>query len=176
MGWANVKAHYRIGHIVHVCDNHICIGSPYCSELIKISIEGKIVKRQDFRSSNEDLVRYLSEMDADPEKLVYLVKQPDFFNETRIVYTWSGAEIITELCDKIGYPNVTHDGELMYENTFSTDKSQVIKWAKRDAECGIESARRNIAEKESELNAIRQRLAKAELNLAKLESDYPSSK
>jgi len=27
-----------------------------------------------------------------------------------------------------GWPNVTHDGDLMYANTYSTDKGKVIEW------------------------------------------------
>ena len=82
MGWKNVKDHYRIGHIVQikkvggdhgdVAKNAICIGSPYIHDLIVVSLDGDILKRYSDHG-NDDLTRYMQEMEADPGVLRQLV-------------------------------------------------------------------------------------------------------
>ena len=61
----------------------------------------------------------------------------------------------------------------MYENTFSVDKAQVVKWAKRNAELGVKWAKESVENKEKELAERRERLAKEESDLARLETEYP---
>ena len=176
MSWKNVKENYRIGHIVHVTEAGICIGSPYIHDLIVIGLDGNIKKRNDGRS-NEDLRRYLKEMDSDPEMLKRLVVTPDTFGETEItVYTYQGGEIVEKKCEEIGWPNVTKDGDLMYENTWSTDKAKVVERAKRNARIEIKMIKDRFSDIQKELSECEGRLLKAISNSAKLDADYPSTK
>lgn len=99
-------------------------------------------------------------MEAGPETLRQLVQSPDSFAAAVTVYTYCGGDIIEKQCETSGWPNVTHDGEMMYENTFSTDKDQVVVWAKENAE-------KELAERQDHL-------ASREANRAKLEADYPA--
>ena len=168
MSWKNVRDHYRIGHTIQITESGICIGSPYIHDLIVVGLDGVVRKRADGRI-NEDLHRYLVEMDADPGKLRQLVLTPDVFGADVSVYTYEGGDIIEKRCETPGWPNVTHDGRLMYNNTFSTDKSEVVKWAKRNADLGIESARQHVADAENKLAKCRARLAGEEANRAKLD-------
>lgn len=182
MGWKNVKDHYRIGHIVQikkvggdhgdVAKNAICIGSPYIHDLIVVSLDGDILKRYSDHG-NDDLTRYMQEMEADPGVLRQLVQSPDTFIDGITVYTWDGAQILEKQCDVFGWPNVTHDGCLMYESGFSLNKSEVISWAKRHAEMNIEALhetvgrlQKQIFEKEIKMDAYR-------LQLNTLSADYP---
>lgn len=174
MGWKLVKDHYRIGHIVHVRTEGICIGSPYIPEILIIGNDGVLKKRDDKRD-NEDLRRYLSEFDADPELLKRLVLEPDPVpGKTVTVWTYAGAAIIEKQCEEPGWPNTTIDGELMYENTFSTDKEQVVRWAKESAMYGVKAYNRTIAKIEKELAEQQSERAKCESNAAKLAADFPS--
>jgi hypothetical protein len=145
MGWKTVKEEYGIVHTVCVNeDGVLCIGSPYIHDIIRISSEGAVIKP--YRDKhNEDLARYQSEFDADPERLRRAVKAEDLFCRSLPVYTFDGADIIEEECDAYGWPNVTHNGKLMYENTFSQDRTVVIGWAIKDAECRAKWAAENIA-------------------------------
>ena len=174
MGWKRVRDHYQVKHIVHVRDNQICIGSDYIPNIICIDSDGKVTKRYESGRTNEDLRRIQDEMDADPATLRKLVLTADTFDKSIPVYTYDGGEIIECQCEELGWPNVTHGGSLMYENTFSEDKAQVVKWAKRNAELGVKMCGESVVEAERRLAECRERLTKEESDLAKLEADYPS--
>lgn len=172
MGWKAVKEHYRIKHLVQVTEDGICIGSGFIHDIIRISLDGRVTKR-DRGTSNDDLVRYQREFDADPELLKRLVEAPDTFSAAIHVFTYKGGQILEKVCEKPGWPNVTHDGLEMYENTFSTDKNQVVAWAKRNADIGIKVQCRNLDELEAKIEDYRGRLATEIANRERLEADYP---
>lgn len=148
MGWKAIRDYYRIRHIVQVTSEGICIGSPYVHDIIVIK-DGKIVRR--WGEGNSDVVRYLSEMEADPAKLAALVAAEDTFERSIPVYTYEGGEILEKQCEELGWPNVTHDGMLQYENSFSPDRAKVAMWAKHNAEAGIEFAKERVERAEKEL-------------------------
>lgn len=175
MGFKKLKEHYRIGHAVCVTKAGICIGSPYIHDIIVIGMDGEIKKRYEDGKTNDDLLRYQKEMDADPEKLREVVQAKDIFEAAIPVYTYEGGNIIKKLCEKTGWPNVTHDGDLMYENTYSTDKHKVVKWAKENAEAGIELGQRRVEEIKADLAKMEELVKESQADLAKLESDYPKS-
>lgn len=173
MGWKTLKTHYRIKHNVHVRSEGFCIGSPYISDIIVINRGGKIIKGNEDHA-NHDLNRYLAEMKADPAALLKVIQADDVFEKSITVYTFSGAKIIEKQCEKLGWPNVTHDGEMMYENSFSPNKSKVVKWAKENARCGIEWRTMRVAEIKEELATMEMSLAEVENNLKTLESEFPN--
>ena len=172
MGWKNVKEHYQIGHSVQVTDKGICIGSPYVHDLIVLGLDGKVLKRFD-RRSNEDLTRYQDEFDADPEMLRRLIEAPDEFSASITIYTYCGGEVLEMRCEEPTWPNVTHDGQMIYDNTFSTDKEAVVAWAKKEAVCGLRYAEESVAEAEKRLAECQERRRKVIADLERLETDYP---
>src|SRR5688572_1181048 len=123
MGWKNVKEHYQIGHAVAVYEGKgICIGSSLCHDLITINPWRRTVHQSSLGvRGNEDLERYWTEINADLDKLWTLIEQEDTFSAEIPVFTWKGSEIVEKSCEKPGYPNLTHDGDLMYDNRFSVD-------------------------------------------------------
>lgn len=167
MSWKNVRDHYRVVHQVQVTKAGICIGSPYIHDIIVIGRDGKIVKEDD-RTLNAELMRYQMEMKADLAKLKQLVTSPDSFVASIPVYTYDGAEILEKQCEEPGWPNVTHDGLMMYENTFSTDREKVIEWAKRNCLARIDSTRRYVSEQEERLSSLKNLLSQAEADAAAL--------
>ncbi|MDE2104237.1 MAG: hypothetical protein KGL39_43775 [Patescibacteria group bacterium] len=136
---------------------------------------GTIIKADDGRV-NEDLKRYMAEMKADPAKLREVVQAPDTFEASIPVYTYDGGNIIEEKCEKPGWPNVTHAGHMMYENTYSTDKRKVVKWAKENATLGIKWQSERVEEIKRDLAKMEALVKESEANLAKLEADYPKNK
>jgi hypothetical protein len=174
MGWKSVKDHYRIGHIVRVEDKGICIGSGYVHDLIVISHVGILAKRD--AGGNKDLNRYQQEMDADPAKLAELVAATDVFARSISVYTWKDAEIIEEHCEAPGWPNVTHAGHLMYENTWSTDKAEVVRWAKEDATARVKHLQQRLDELNQDIAEQERRIAVAISDAFRLAADYPDAK
>lgn len=177
MSWKSVKLGYDIGHIVHVREGCICIGSPYVPEIIRITPEG--VPQWAFGISsasarnNGDLARYMREMEADPARLRVLMAAPDSFSASLPVYTYSGGEILEKQCEAYGWPNITHDGCLMYENEFFERKADAVRKAKANAQAGCDLVTRRIAECERDLAKWLKELAQEEADLAKLDHDYP---
>jgi hypothetical protein len=167
MGWKNIKEHYRIKHQLRVSEGGICIGSAYISDILIINFDGVLIKRYEDRS-NDDILRYQSEIDADPILLKRLVQTQDRFTASIPVYTYADGSIVEKQCEIPGWPNVTHDGDMMYENTYSTDKAQVIEWAKRNASLAVKCGLRDVEEAEKALSDARSRLDKYKSDELKL--------
>ena len=136
MGFLSLKKEYNIEHIVAVYDEKkyggkvICIGSPYTHDIIVIDMQGKILKRYDDDRSNEKLRRYMQEFDAKPDKLREIVTTADdFCNYITTVYIYDKGRIRKELCEEIGWPNVTTTGEMMYENTSFDTYKKAFRYA-----------------------------------------------
>jgi hypothetical protein len=170
MGWKSFKEHFKIEHIVQVKDAGICIGSGYVSELVTVNVAtGVVMENSTFSGFLSK--HYPALLSASAEEILHLINAEDSFSASVPVYTYDGGKIVEKLCEQPGYPHVTHDGHLMYENTYSTDKDQVVRWAKRNAEAGItsfirciERTQKELAEQTAELEACKRDLA--ELNAA----------
>lgn len=152
MGWKNVKQHYAIEHIVHVREGAILIGSAYVSDLLSIDKDGNVTKPHAHLGDSGDLVRVRRAMEADRNKLRELIVTPDTFGPCTAVYTYDEDRIIEKQCEEFGWPNVTTDGELMYENLHFRTRAETIKKAKRNADAWLESLDRQIADRQREID------------------------
>jgi hypothetical protein len=170
MSWKNVKEYYQIGHLVQIRDGKIMIGSAYVPELLSVSMEGFVSWGKLGPGQNEDLARYHAEMTADPMKLVELVTSPDTFVASLPVWTYSGSEIMEKQCEEYGWPNITHDGLMMYDNTFSLDRSKVIEWALKNSQAGVECMVRRVSEIGEELRQAEEALKRYESEVNALKS------
>lgn len=168
MGWKNVKDHYRIRHFVHLRDGNICIGSAYIADIIVVRPDGTLLKED--RSSSPDLRRYQDEITADPATFQRLMQEPDQFSSSITVYTFADGQILAQQCEEPGWPNVTHDGHLMYDNSHFTDRSKCIQRAISEYDAGASLARRDIAAAEAELQSSRDELARCESFVAALKA------
>ena len=174
MGWKAVKEHYRIGHTVHIREGCLLIGSAYVSDLITVKPDGTVIPNRTFDREGGDLGRYRDEMRADPAKLVELMEAPDVFAADIPVFTWEGSEIIEDLCEEFGWPNITHRGVLMYENTHFLDRDDAVRKALRSTRYGVEAWTRNLEEAKEKVVGVQKRLDEIEGNLAKLKADHPA--
>lgn len=175
MGWKNVKEHYRIEHIVQISGEQLHIGSSYIQDLIVVNMQGKIVKRYERGlASNENLERYQAEIDANPALFKELMAKPDTFETSITVYTWDGETIIEKQCESTEWPSVTHDGELMYENTFSVDKESIVRSAKRSAKSKIHHYQEAIDDYAQKMAKMREVVIVQQAHLERLELDYPN--
>jgi hypothetical protein len=129
MGYRKIKTHYDIKHIVAIYDKKafggrcICIGSYLCHDIIVINISSaKVVKHYTERSysANEDLARYDEALKIDEENgtLRKLIDEPDVFTASIPVFTTNNGFVIREFCEEYGWPNATHAGNIMHENTY----------------------------------------------------------
>lgn len=172
MGWKLLRDAFSINHIVCVTDKGICIGSGYIHDLATINpTTGAMVASE---ASPGYIARtYPALANATPAELVALIEAVDSFDASIPVYTYGNGTIIEKQCEQAGYPNVTHDGHLMYENTFSTDKNQVIGWAKRNAGIQVEHRQQYLAFTQQQLADAEKDLAKAQENVRKLDAEHP---
>jgi hypothetical protein len=104
-----------------------------------------------------------------------LIESPDTFTVSIPVWTYDGGRIIKTECEKFGWPNVTHDGAMMFDNTFFLSEAEAVAKAKRDSDSGIKQAINLILQSEAQTEKHRSRLAEAKAEREKLERDYPSS-
>ena len=172
MGWKTLKETFGIGHMVQVvADKGICIGSGYVHDLAVVDPKTGEVRCNatfgDFLSKS-----YPALLAADPKDIVAAIEAPDTF-ERSVVYTYDGGNIVEKLCEEPGWPNVTHDGCMMYENTYSTDKATVVAWARRAADLAVSQTREHIERLEGQIAEARGLLVGYEGDRAKLERDHP---
>jgi hypothetical protein len=148
MGIKALTQKYDIKHIVQLRDDCICIGSLYCGDIIKISFEGKIIKPyKDGYSINRDLDRYQKAMESDEKtgELKRLIDLKDIYEINLPVFYTENGRVIKTFCEQYSYPNITHNGLLMYDNTFFKTKQEARKYLLKETRLGVKySARRNV--------------------------------
>lgn len=172
MGWKNVKEHYRIGHIVQVVeDKGICIGSGYVSDLIVIDPKGRTVKPGLLGISGKDLMRYWDEIHADLPKLWELIEAPDTFERSLPVFTYRDGEILAYVCEDYDWPNITHEGAMMYDNRFFQDRDKALERAKEHSKASIEMWEQSVKDLEKKLAEYHGHLNVEKANLAKYEQE-----
>ena len=172
MGWKKLKEHFNISHMVQVREGRVCIGSAYVHDLIRVEADGTVSWGSLGTSrENDDLRRYFAEMAAAPEKVRELLAAPDVFAVSLRVYTYRGGEILEQWCECYDWPNVTHEGEMMYENSHHKERARVVKWARENAQAGIDLAERRLVELRGDVVRMEGRLAEYREDLRRLEGE-----
>lgn len=138
MGWKAVKDVYNIKHIVHARDEFIFIGSPYVSEMWKLDSEGNIEMKLN-SGCDKDLNRYQKEFEANKTKLVELINQQDVFETAIEVWSFDHKQRkpVKKFCEKKGWPNATHDSELMFDNTFFDTELEAARYEIKNLKAGM---------------------------------------
>lgn len=121
MGWKAVKDHYGIKHTVQVCcvggkGACICIGSGFIPKLITISLDGCVLSRNESLPSSLEDVYNRMVVDRKTGLLQSLVVKRDIFASWWPVYYPDRGLINEDFCERYGYPNITHSGDLMFDN------------------------------------------------------------
>lgn len=176
MGLKALKEHFRIGHIIaRYKGEGICIGSSYIHKLIHVAETGEVKWDSALGPcSDENLSRYMAEMSASPETVKRLLAEPDVFSASLPVYTFKDGQVVEEFCEKRGWPNLTHSGELMSLNTHFATPAEAAAEAKSDLSAGIRNVTEHIQECEAKLKERRERLFTMTKQLAALLEAYPS--
>lgn len=174
MGWKALKDHFKIEHHVVIEGDKLCIGSDYVHNLAEIQLATGVMIPRQGAFSDFLTTKYPALAAADPKDILALLEQPDVFEASIQVFTYDGAEILEKHCEALGWPNVTHDGLMQYDNTFSADKAKVIAWAKRSADVRAEMAGSRVADLEKELAAARERLAAQQAVVRQLAEQHPA--
>ena len=188
MGWKNVKEHYGIKHYVCITKKGMCIGSGYVHDLILITDTDKprdwradqnrkrqdigcnlSILRSEYVGRGEPFDGIVKAMADDSQTLRRMIDTPDTFTASIPVYTFDyDGNIIEKRCEELGWPNVTHDGDMMYENQFFADRAECVAKAKRELAAALESEREYLAREEAEIAKSRERFSSFEAALERL--------
>lgn len=174
MGFKTFKNHFGIqNHIVSVVDGVLYIGSGYVSKLVGFNMQTGAVL---FQEAFSDFLKkhYPEILNATDEERLALITVQDVFEQSIPVYTTNGGQIIEKVCEQLGFPNVTHDGELMYENTHFANKKHAIEYARKDLAYRIESYTESVQEIETKLAEKKQKLVETQVMLQEFNRLYPS--
>jgi len=168
MGIFALKRHFKINHIVAKEGDVVLIGSAYVRDLISIFPDGEIVGNRTFLPfKNDNLERYWTDFHADKQKVFDLLAERDQFEFSTLkpVFTYKNGHLSLHFCEEYGFPNVTTDGHLMYENLFFKTAKEARAAAILDAKHGILWAWRTM--KDATSRALRGfwRLAKEAFHL-----------
>jgi hypothetical protein len=154
MGWKSVQDHYGITRRqVHVRDGEMRIGDE-----VVIGTDGTVVVRRDWNPPNE-ITAAVERMRADPDTLRALMARPDDFGPSVPIWTYRGDRLVEDLCETPEWPGLTHSGEVIYENTHSTDREEAFAFALSAANAGVEAAHEHVVEAETRLAQARRRLS-----------------
>jgi len=144
MGWNTFKKHFGITHIVQIRERDLLIGSSYISALVSINMDTGMIQKEEHYRDRFLRENYPNVSAAMPSEIKALLDTEDTFAESIPVYTYEGLKILKKYCEEVGYSNVTHDGVLMYDNTFSTNIDLAVEWAKHERASRFETLRERI--------------------------------
>lgn len=156
-------------YTVHFEENKVCIGSPYVSHLLTVDTKTLSVKYalDTFRKGRDSLGS--KNLTFIWDKLHELIQTGDLQriiteNDSTVgmfpVYSVREGCLIESFTDEFGWPHSTHDGTLMYNNTFFKTKSEAIK-------DGIKEECSNIKRINEHIEQLRLDLIKKDENLKK---------
>ena len=179
MGWKALKEHFGLSSEkttiqLDVEQKTLLIGSAFISDLISIDTNtGRVWHNTNFISESD--AEFKDIRNAPPSLVLALLAEKDTFSLSLPVYTYLNNQIVQLKCEAYGYPNVTHCGRLMYANSFSPVKEQVIARAKENAQAALNVHSREKKYLEDELAKINQKLCSRRSELDQLNTTYPSN-
>ena len=134
MGIKKLKEKYDITHIIQREKKGICIGSDYVHDLIVITPELEILKSSILSDSGalSDIYKQIK-FDYETGELAKILEEKDIFSNLKNIWTYDRGHIIKKQCEKIGWPNLTTDGYIIYDNTFFKSRKEALKACRVDA-------------------------------------------
>jgi len=168
MGWKKFKEYFGVKHIVQVEGDQVKIGSGYVSDLALVDMKtGRLTRKYGWERSLEE---YGALLTASPEKILSLLSEPDQFERNLPVYIVSDAKVIEEYCEAPGYPNLTHSGRLMYENTTFLDREEADQCALKSLGYRIKTWSERKEQLSNEIDEIETEIALAKAAQAEIQS------
>lgn len=153
MGWKALKEHFKIDGVVSVRDGYIWVGSEHVPMLIRVNMETGTVE-QDTAFPSFGISYCQSLFKAAAEDIKSLIDAEDYFDVSIPIYTYDETGVVVKYCESPSWPNVTHDGSLIYANSFSIDKNEIEVLAKVNARSWIRLCEEQIQTSEEKLDAL----------------------
>jgi hypothetical protein len=173
MGFKAFKEYFCIeNHIVSVYQGVIRIGLGHVSNLVGIDMQtGGILANDDFSVFLAQ--NYPEILNSTNEERLALIQVKDQFRQSIPVYTSCNGQIIEKQCEELGYPNVTHDGEIMYQNSHYANKADAVEYARKDLHYLIENYKESVADLETKLAEKKGKLAESKKIMEEFNNTHP---
>lgn len=161
-------------YIVHYTDSKICVGGRLCHELLHVEkatfkVRYKLDTFHEGRKSlnNEKLLEIWDKLHELIEngQLNDIMDGKDELENPLPVFSVKNGEVIKSLTDAYGYPNITDDGILMYENTHFPTEKQALENAIEEYKAGVRLSQRRIHDIEKDLDEMKNILLRENLYL-----------
>lgn len=171
MGIKTIKARYGLGDmLVHKVPTGIAFGTEMAPQVVVVSKEGKILE-----ASKGSIRRFYEQLENsiqnDPEGFVGALEQEEDISHPLPVFTYVDGKVLEKSCEEHGWPNLTTDGELMYENTHFANRQDCLEQAEATLRARVESGIDRVKELSNALSDEETRLQQAWKELSSLEDE-----
>lgn len=160
--------------------DYIAVGSPLCHDLISVNKETLNLKYalDTFRENRKCLEgkgELLFIWDTLQElihngQIKDIIAGVDELKVTLPVFTVEGGKLIEAFTDEYGWPNVTDNGYLMYDNTYFPTKEQAIEYGIKDCGYMVRMCAERITEFEEKLKEFQDKKSEYEKQIEYLKS------
>lgn len=173
MGWKNFKEHYKVD-FMEVSDGEIHVGVSYVPSMFSVDMKTGAVQQRSSLLSDSALRPLYERLKNEQAHLVSVLTRPDSFGDTYPVYTYTkNGEVVERRCEAYGWPNVTTDGELMYENMFFRTRNAALNECISSLSCSLNFLDVAIEEQEKRLQELRERAARTKVALEAAQAQLP---
>ncbi|MCK5611301.1 hypothetical protein KAR91_56045 [Candidatus Pacearchaeota archaeon] len=141
MGIKALKEHFKIEHAVQIDNGRICIGSPYIHDIISIGKDFSIGTCSSWSGRNELLNRNFKDLTeaSISGELKKIIEEPDTYENLITIWKSYNGKVIKKQCEVFEWPEVTTDGEMIYENTFFKTRKEALKDCRIQEVSGLRS-------------------------------------
>jgi hypothetical protein len=143
------------GYIISENEGYIAVGSPYVHNLISVDKKTMNIKYaldtfgEGRKSIQNDLLVSIWDKLHDlveSGEIIDIINGADEIVKPLLVYCIKDDELVESITDEYGWPNVTSDGELMYENTHYKTKGEAIAHGIKNITSQLEYIDESISE------------------------------
>ncbi len=166
---------------VHETSEHICIGSPLCSDLISVRKDNLKMRYalDTFREGKKSLRggellfiwEKLEELIITGEIQEIINGEDVIENPLPVFICDENYEITSSVTDVYGWPNTDIKGVLMYDNTWFPTKKEAMKRAISDCEHTIRYSTESLVEYQEKVSKIEKRMQLAQSAKSRLEAE-----
>lgn len=162
----------NIKYTICQSETDICVDSSYIIHLITINKKTLKLNCKDssYINENPDLKKIYNELKylIDTNKIQEFIYGEDEIENKLPVYKEENGEIIETYTDAYGYPNLTIDGYVMYDNVYFKDKEACRNFNIKSYLSNIESYNEYIRQRLKEIDNLTREVDICQQNIEKL--------
>jgi hypothetical protein len=164
-------------YTVHNSEGKLCVGSSLCSDLISLNIETKELKyaldtwregRKSIKYEPLEIIWDRLEELINNGEIDYYLEGEDEIENPLPVFSFSNGTLIKTTTDEYGWPNITSDGTLMYDNTFFKTEIDAIEYGIKETKISIRFSKEKYERLKSEIESVEKDIQDNEGYLIKL--------